>query len=243
MSLVRTSICLPLIGQTQVLHLVLTLEGILFAVSVVLWLLYRRGYLLAVRVWRSCYIVFYSFWPKIPYTRPTATIAVCSLLAFVSFLPLTNRLIVNITAVYATILFLQDTLRKQIPLLNIKFRGDKSREASRSELVEDDTDDDVVKQLIEITNEGDAKAENLEVSHRAVRLDGEVTHDWSTKIISGEDDLEGELSARNKAKVEVLVDTVEEYSDQEYYTEVRVSPSLRFSHLGIRTIQKTEPDS
>jgi len=221
-----------------ILAILLFLSGLLILGII---LTYRRGWKQSIWVYSIFLNRIYSFWPRWPFTHATATIGVASTLAFIAFIPLTNELIVNVTAVYATILFFQESLRKKVPLLNLEFIRPTSTREYDTTIVEGEGDDDVVKQLIKITNSGDLEADNIQVKSRSVNEQNEITSDWSQSNVSWES--ENRLPPNDETQCEIYVDTVDKFDNQEYLTEIKMKPNIRSEHLAVRKIYRTEAES
>ncbi|SDQ62693.1 hypothetical protein [Natronobacterium texcoconense] len=212
------------------------LVGIIFGLRYA----YKNGWPLAIRFIGWFYNRFYAYWPVFPYSHTSWVIGGASLMAFVVFLPFTDDLIVNVTAFYATILFLEGTLRKEVPILSVEFNQNPpwSKE-SDTNLVDREDDEFVVKQRIRLENFGDASADNLTVMCRAVCPDSGVTRDW--KRVEFGDDEAPRLEPNDSQHTEVVLDSFDEYTGQQYLTEVKIKPNVRQGHLAIRKLHYTNP--
>jgi hypothetical protein len=202
---------------------------------------YRRGIKPVVRVYSILINPVFAIWPQWPYRHATWTVGILSSFAFIAFIPLTDQLIVNVTAVYATILFLQESLRNEVPLLDVEFVRSTTTLEYDTSIVDGDGDGDVIKQLLKIENYGDLEADNIQLKSRSINEQGKITSDWSSNKISWDNG--NQLEPNSETQCEIYVDTVDNYDNQVYLTEVRLKPNVRLGHLIVRKIQWTRPES
>ncbi|WP_440007694.1 hypothetical protein [Halomicrococcus sp. SG-WS-1] len=179
-------------------------------------------------------------WPTFVFIHTTWVIFIAGILSFIAFLPFTNKLIVNVTAVYATILFLEGTLRTKVPLLDVKFQENPpwSLETD-TELIDAPESRFVVKQKITVENFGDDIADNLSVECRAICPGEGITREWQ-QVNFGDDDAPT-IQDNDRKETELVLDTFNEYTGQEYLTEIKAKPNVRQGHLTIRKSHHTVP--
>lgn len=210
-----------------------------FTLSIILRY-YQWGSPRVVRVTGGVYNSFHRVWPTFVFVHTSWAILIASAFVYVAFIPYTDRLIVNVTAVYATVLFLQSSLRREVPLLKTKFKDNPpwSREEDTT-LVDRPNDDYVIKQELTIENVGDAAADNLTVKCRAVCPSRGVTREWE-EVEFGDEEAPS-VPKKDSVRTEVVLDSFDEYNGQVYYTEVRAKPNVRQGHLTTRAFHLTEP--
>lgn len=201
---------------------------------------YQKGSPRVVRVTGEVYNRFHRVWPAFAFVHTSWAILIVSAFVYVAFIPYTNRLIVNVTAVYATVLFLQSSLRTEVPLLRAEFKNNPpwSKEEDTTLIAKPD-DDYVIKQELTIENVGDAAADNLTVKCRAVCPSRGVTKEWE-QVEFGDEEAPS-IPKNDSVRTEVVLDSFDEYNGQVYYTEVRAKPNVRQGHLTTRTLHLTEP--
>lgn len=201
---------------------------------------YQKGTPWVVRVTGEVYNRFHRVWPTFVFVHTSWAILITSAFVYVVFIPYTNRLIVNVTAVYATVLFLQSSLRTEVPLLRANFKDNPPWSIEEDTiLVEKPNDDYVIKQELTIENVGDAAADNLIVKCRAVCPSRGVTKEWE-QVEFGDEEAPS-VPKNDNVRTEVVLDSFDEYHGQVYYTEVRAKPNVRQGHLTTRTLHLTEP--
>ena len=207
---------------------------ILVAVSLVLIFFmiyhsYSNGKLFIVNVISRVVNWLSSVYPKQVYVHSTIVTAGAAVVAYLIFLPLTNELVVNITAVYATILFFNATLNNPVPLLDINFKNNPKSVASASDLVSDEVNGQAIKQLLRIENHGDTTAESIQLQYRVLER-GAVLRKWDSITVD-----KPNLPPDDFFDQEILLDTLSESSEKQksYTVEIRVKPSVREGHLTV----------
>ncbi|SDM96036.1 hypothetical protein SAMN05192554_110127 [Haloarchaeobius iranensis] len=211
----------------------------LFVSIMVMWVLYRRGCPTAVKITGFIINRVYLVWPSFPYSHSTWVIGFMSVFSFIVFLPFTNRLVVNVTAVYATILFLEGTLRKKVPLLSVQFGENPSwSKEEDTDLVNRD-DDYVLKQQVTLRNSGDADADKVTMKCRVVSSESGITQDWERVEFGGDESFT--LESGGEKKTELFLDSFDNHEKKNYLIEVRAKPNVRQGDLAIRKIHHTVP--
>ncbi|MBX0288695.1 hypothetical protein EGH22_20400 [Halomicroarcula sp. F28] len=209
-------------------------------ISYIAFRFYKQGSPWFVRVSGEIYHRFHRVWPAFVFVHTSWAILIASALVYVAFIPYTDRLIVNVTAVYATVLFLQSSLRKEVPLLKAEFKDSPPWSKEEDTALVDSPDDKyVIKQELTIKNVGDAAADNLTVKCRAVCPSKGVTKEWE-RVKFG-DEKAPSVPKNDSVRTEVVLDSFDDYNGQVYYTEVRAKPNVRQGHLTTRAFHLTEP--
>lgn len=211
--------------------LVALVLGIAVFSTYVIYKLYLWGNPAVIKLIAPMINWFSHRWPTKAYIHSTLATAIASVVSFFGFIPFTKELIVNVTAVYATILFLNGPLNRPTPLLDIEFKDTPKSKAHRTSLVDDDSDDTVFKQKIKVENKGDAAAENIQLSYRVIYVDSGEAGSWRDD--GGPDTTH--LTKDGDFNQDLYLDTLEENdSEHEYIIEVKIQPSVREGHLRVR---------
>ena len=226
--------------QTNSTVLILVGTSIILLILWVVRYTYIAGYPDTIKLVSLIYQQIYRVWPAFIFIHTTWVIASASIISFIIFLPFTDKLIVNITAVYATILFLEGSLRKKVPLLDVSFQDNPpwSMETD-TDLIDDPDSQYVVKQKITVENFGDDTADNINVMCRAICPGKGITREWK-RVTFGNDDAPV-IGPNEEKETELVLDTFDDYSGQEYLTEVKAKPNVRQGHLAIRTFHHPVP--
>jgi hypothetical protein len=237
----KLSICFEMLSNTC---LRLDAKHVFVAIGIIVlfifWYLYRIGSPTVVKTIAMGYNRFYRIWPAWPFIHPTWTIAIGSLIAFTAFLPMTNELIVNVTAVYATILLIDRALQNKVPLLKVTFQENPPQSlATDTDLIDNPDCQYVIKQKITIENFGDKRADNLSVKCRAISLTDSITREWKQVTFDG--DSNTSIPKDSSREVEFIIDSFDEYTGQEYLIEIKAKPSVRQGNLAIRAFHHTIP--
>lgn len=223
--------------------------GDLFILSITIFLvvmvwrvnsMYLKGYSNVIKKIGPLYDRFYGVWPSFLFVHTSWVIAFGAFLVGLVFLPFTDRLIVNVTAAYATVLFLQGSLRTKVPLLNIEFQDNPPWSTEdNTELIDRPESEFVVKQKITVENFGDAPADNLYVKCRVVCPGKGITREWE-QVTFGDDDRPS-VQSDEDVETELVLDTFDEYKGQEYLVEIKAKPNVRQGHLTLRRFHLTVP--
>lgn len=201
---------------------------------------YQKGSPRMVRLTGELYNRFYRVWPTFVFVHTSWAILIASAFVYIVFIRYTNRLIVNVTAVYATVLFLQSSLRTEVPLLRAEFKNNPPWSKEEDTILVDKPDDDyVIKQELTVENVGDAAADNLTVECRAVCPSRGVTKEWEQ--VEFGDEGAPSVPKNDSVRTEIVLDSFDEYNGQVYYTEVRAKPNIRQGHLAIKAFHLTGP--
>jgi hypothetical protein len=195
---------------------------------------------------RSLVNRIYPTWPNFPYARSTiVTVFLSTVIA--GILAIYSSPIVSVTAFYASILFFNQTIRVQVPLLNIEFLGESSGSVASSELVSVEDSDDytqehrMIKAPINIINVGDKPADNVQILYSVHRLSGKLVKGWTRYNCPNDEKIEIKENGRSVSK-EIPLDVVNEYTNQRYIVQMKVKPNVSQGQLTLRYIGITDPN-